>query len=510
MRNQSILTITILWCAGLFCLALARLAAAPNILLITADDMGGDSIGVYGCPVEATTPNLDRLAGQGFRFQYAYVPIAICTPSRQVMLSGNFSHQTMTRGFTELERVGPALPDMLKEQGYYLANINKQQDYYAWDTSISEKESAVGRDVPFFKKAITRIIGSAGKKDAPWFIMANINDPHRPFYNAEAELKDPLVSKFRKEGRLSMPSRVYQPEEMVVPGFLPDLPEIRGEMAQYYSSVRRCDDSVGAILAALEESGQASNTIVVFLSDNGISVPYAKVNCYPASLRVPLIIRWPGRITPDKCDSLNMVSSVDLTPTLLDLLGRKPPAYMAGRSFLPLLEGKPQSDRNHVIGYYYRNLRATQMYPEFTVQTRDFAYIYNPWVDGKKEVHNSDYTGSPSLLAMWKAAESDPAIKARVEFHKHRIIEELYDLKKDPYSFNNLAKSPEYEPVIATMRKLVLDWMRETKHPAAKLMADPLNPELIAEYMAWEKANAQKQIEEVMRLMKERRSPKQR
>ncbi|MCU0857760.1 MAG: sulfatase [Pontiellaceae bacterium] len=488
-----------------FVLAAGALAQ-PNILLITADDLGWNSVGVYGCPVADTTPNLDRLALEGARFEYAYVPIALCTPSRQVMLSGNYSHQTMTHGFTELERKGPALPDLLKEHGYYLANINKQQNDYEWDTAIEENESAMGRDVPFYHKAISGIIAKAGEKQQPWFIMVNSNDPHRPFYNSESELNNSKYKTFRDEGRLSTPSRVYAPEEITVPGFLPNLPEIRKDMAEYYSSVRRLDDSVGRILAAVEEAGQTTNTLVVFISDNGISMPYAKMNCYQASLRVPMILRWPGKIPASYRDPLNMVSGVDLAPTLLELAGMNIPKHMAGRSFASLLEGRTQPDRDFIVGHHYRNLRASQVYPEFTVQTREWVYIYNPWVDGKTEVHNSDYTGSPTLLAMWNATEMMPSVRERVNFHKYRIMEELYNVRQDPNAYMNVAAAPENAAQIAVMRQKLLDWMKATDHPAAKLMADPFNKKLIAEYMALEKATAIEQDAELDRPAKERRA----
>ena len=112
MRTNRIAMAVFAWGLGLLCVTANSVFARPNILLITADDMNWDSVGVYGCPVADTTPNLDRLATAAFRFDTAYVPISLCTPSRQVMLSGNHSHETMTRCFTELERVGPALPDL--------------------------------------------------------------------------------------------------------------------------------------------------------------------------------------------------------------------------------------------------------------------------------------------------------------------------------------------------------------------------------------------------------------
>ncbi len=474
--------------------------AHPNILLITADDMSWNSVGVYQSTVAGTTPHIDRLAREGIHFDYAYVPLAMCTPSRQIMLSGNHSHQTMTRGFTELERLGSALPDMLKEHGYYIANINKQQDYYAWDSAVTEKTTAMGRDIPANVDAVKGIMEDAGEK--PWFIMMNFNDPHRPFYDSKQENNSERYSKLDNEGRLSTPSRVFAPEEITVPGFLPDLPEVRREMAQYYSSVRRCDDGVGAVLAALEESGEEDQTIVVFLSDHGISMPFAKLNCYQASLRVPLIMRYPPQIEPGSRDANHVVSSVDLAPTLLDMLDLEVPAHMAGRSFTPLLQGGDQEDREYAIGYYYRNLRQVNMFPEFTVQMRDWVYIYNPWVDGKKEVHNSDYTHSETLAAIWAAADTVPGIKRRSEFHKYRIMEELYNVRKDPHAYRNLAYKEEYAPRVEEMRQILVDWMQETHHPALELMNDPYNEKLIDEYMKWEADNAREEIDEVMALKK--------
>ncbi len=475
----------------------------PNILLITADDMNWNSVGVYNSTVAGTTPNIDRLASEGIRFDYAYVPLAMCTPSRQIILSGNHSHQTMTRGFTELERLGPALPDILKEKGYYIANINKQQDYYNWDKAVTEIETDRGRNIPANVNAVKDIINEAGGK--PWFIMMNFNDPHRPFYESQSENTNEKYTELKNKGKLSTPSKVFTPEEITVPGFLPDLPEVREEMAQYYSSVRRCDDGVGAVLEALKLAKQDENTIVVFLSDHGISMPYAKLNCYQTSLRVPLIVKYPSVIKAGTRDDKNVVSTVDLAPTLLDMLGLKVPDYMAGKSFSPLLKGESQAGRDYTIGYYYRNLRQKNMFPEFAVHSPDWVYIYNPWVDGTKEVHNSDYTHSETLKAIWAAADTVPSIKKRSDFHKYRIIEELYDVRQDPHSYNNLAYDKEFKQRIKDMRQILVDWMEGTNHPALELMEDPYNKELIASYMTWEQENAVKQITEINALKKAKR-----
>lgn len=477
------------------------LAQKTNILLITADDMNWNSVGVYNSTLARTTPNIDKLASEGMRFDYAYVQMAMCTPSRQVMLSGNHSHQTMTRGFTEIERLGPALPDILKANGYFIANLNKEQDFYEWDRAVTETSTGMGRDIPYQGQLISELISEAGQK--PWFIMMNFNDPHRPFHTENYEELNDKYKKLYDEGKLSKPSKVYTSDEVTVPGFLPELPQIKEEMAEYYSSVRRADDGVGAVLKALKESGQEGNTIVVFMSDHGISMPYSKLNCYQTSVRVPLIIKYPGKIQEGYRDAESVVSAVDLTPTFLDMLGMDVPEYMAGRSFKPLILGKPQSGRDYTVAYYYRNLRQDNMFPEFAIHMRDWVYIYNPWVDGSKEVHNSDYTFSKTLAAIWAAADTVPSIKQRSDFHKYRITEELYNVRQDPHSYINLAYDEEFKGRVEDMRQLLVDWMEETDHPALALMKDPYNKKEIKKYMDWEQENAIKQIDEIMELKKQ-------
>ena len=116
---------------------------------------------------------------------------------------------------------------------------------------------------------------------------------------------------------------------------------------------------------------------------------------------------------------------------------------------------------------------------------KDWVYIYNPWVDGKKEVHNSDYTFSLTLHAIWAAADTVPSIKARSDFHKYRIREELYNIRQDPHSYNNLIGEQEYQQRVKDMRQILVNWMKETDHPALELMKDPFNQELIDGYMNW-------------------------
>jgi N-sulfoglucosamine sulfohydrolase len=412
----------------------------------------------------------------------------------------------MTRGFTEVEPWlnGPTLPQILRnDYAYYTAQVNKRQRGYPWQEWIGERKTKWGRNPTFTGQLATRIIQTAitvHKK--PWFLNYNLNDPHRPFHGSQAEKE-----RFEKDGRIDLfenPSRIYNATEVNVPGFLPDLHLVRKEMAQYYSSVRRLDDGVGALLNAVETLGQTNHTIVIFLSDNGLSAPFAKINCYQASLRVPFIFKYPGVIAPGQRDEVHMVSAVDIAPTLLDLLGIPIPEHMAGRSFVPLLlpdrkepaQPPEQPQFDHVVGYYYRNLNDATMYPMFVVHTIDWVYIYNPWVKKGKEVRNSDYQHSLIRYAMLEVANYDQDMYDRVQFHRFRVREELYNLQQDPHSYINVIHEPEHQDRVLQMRSLLIQWMEDTQHPALTLMMDPHNQTLISAYLNYEKCNARVQLKE--------------
>ena len=146
-----------------------------------------------------------------------------------------------------------------------------------------------------------------------------------------------------------------------------------------------------------------------------------------------------------------------------------------------------------MIGYYYRNVNDIVMYPMFVVQTRDWVYIYSPWVDGVKQARNSDFGRGLTWQAMTQAADLVPSIQERVQFHKFRIRHEPYNIRQDPHAYFNIAADLENSAVVKDMRRLLVYWMEETDHPAKDLMKDPDNEALIANYMDWEEQNAIKQ-----------------
>jgi N-sulfoglucosamine sulfohydrolase len=448
----------------------------PNILLITADDMNWDAVGAYGCPVAGTTPTIDRLAAEGMRFDHAHVTIAVCQPSRSAIMTGRYPHRSGGEGFHHLRTPGvPILPELLRGSGYRVGILGKvphstPYSDFQWDMTWGMDDLGHGRNPAIYRQYASAFIDQAKAAARPFFLMLNSHDPHRPFYGNDKP-------EWYEEGDLptaAIPSRTFAPDEITTPGCLPDLPDVRHEISEYYSSVRRCDDTVSAALEVLREAGCEENTLVVFLSDNGMAFPFAKTNCYLNSTRTPWIMRWSGTIQPGSGDTKHFISGIDLMPTLLDAAGIAPPAGVDGRSFLPLLRGERQSGRDFVFTQFHQTA-GRRNYPMRCVQSRHFGYIFNPWSDGERVFKNESQAGR-TMRAMQAAAEDDPAIAERVELFLHRVPEELYDFRNDPDALRNLIDDPRYAAELHSLQAELERWMETVDDPALAAFCDRGSP----------------------------------
>lgn len=440
-----------------------------NVLLITVDDMNHDSSGVTGCKVPNITPNIDRLAAEGMRFEHAHMTIAVCQPARSVLMTGRYPHRNGARGFEPIRRDVPTLQESLRAAGYlngimakvgHLAPIEK----FCWDTVVPPEELGNGRDPELYYKHAKSFFEKAHNEKRPFFLMANSQDPHRPFAGSEQEAS--RANRRRAAGEAAAVSRTYKPEEVIVPGFLPDLPDIRTELAQYFTSVHRCDEAVGRILRALKESGQEDNTLVMFVSDNGMSFPYSKTNCYPASTRTPWIVRWPGKIKPGTVDKDHFISGIDFTPTILEAAGLKQIDGVDGRSFAGLLRGEKEDYRGGVFTLFFQTSGKND-YPMRAFQTSKYIYIWNPWSDGKTVFKNEPQAGL-TFKAMQEAAKTDPAVAARVKLFLYRVPEEFYDVESDPCALKNLIDDPSVKDQVARFRNELSRKMTATGDPLAE------------------------------------------
>lgn len=467
MKRTFLLVASLLALCG-HCIA----AAKPNILFITADDMNHDSAGCYGCPIRDLTPNLDRLASEGMWFQYAYSTVAVCQPVREIMHTGLYPHRNGAMGFFPLKPEVRTLNQQLHDAGYLISMFGKNPHYMPEEKfCVDDAETGISRSPARLAAATKKFLGMAREQNRPFFHHVNCTDPHRGFIGADGP--DDLAHG-------DAPSRWIEPGELTgVPGFLEDLPEVRREMAQYYTSVRRLDDCVGAVLQALKDEGFADNTIVMFYGgDHGMAFPFAKSNDYEDSSRGALILRWPGVIKPGGVDRDHLVSTLDFTPTLLD--AAKLPAIpdMDGRSFLPALRGEKMTGWDRVFTFYNQSSGGNWLLMR-CIRTKDRSYIWNAWSDGKME-YKAENMGGLTWKAMLQAAGTNPEIKARCDFYLHRAPEEFYDMTNDRHERNNLIADPTRQSEIESMRGGLLELMQRTGDPLAEAFAHRDRPEILA------------------------------
>jgi arylsulfatase A-like enzyme len=436
-------------------LATEPTAARPNILYCLADDWAFPHAGAYGDKI-VKTPNFDRIAKEGILFTHAFSAAPSCTPSRAAMLTGQAPHRLAEGAnlYGFLPARFPVYPDLLEKAGYVIGFTGKgwgPGNFKAGDRT----RNPAGLTFPGFKQFLKTV-----PADKPFCFWFGSHDPHRPYD------KDSGVAKGMK------------PEQVSVPPCFPDTLEIRRDILDYYTEVERFDHDVGELLQLLEETGRATNTLVVISGDNGWPFPRGKANLYDAGTRQPLAIRWPAKFKGGKTSNA-FVNLADLAPTFLEAAGLKTSPEMTGQSLLPLLAGEKQSGRDAVFVERERhaNVRAGDLsYPARAIRTKDFLYIRNfrpdRWPAGDPEKWKAvgpfgDCDGSPSKDFLLDHRDDD-AIKKYFELaFSKRPAEELYDLAKDPHQIDNVADRAEYAATKNKLREQLDRWLKDTVDPRA-------------------------------------------
>ncbi|MBS2213114.1 sulfatase [Carboxylicivirga mesophila] len=454
---QRIYFITLLLCAfGLMMFASSK--NKPNVLFITVDDMNWNSIGAYGCQIPEITPHIDRLAEEGMRFEQAYVQASNCSPSRSVFQTSRYPHQSGMRGFFYVEAGFKTLPEVLKESGYITGVINKSADSSLspdfekyWDVKIdfkgAEKRSAIS-----YGQQLEEFLSTVEQEKQAFYCVVNVADPHKPFFND---------AKSKKQGfDAFVPSKVFSVDEVDVPAFLPDAPKVKQEVLNYYNSVKRGDDCVGAILEVLKKSPYHENTIVIFVSDHGMPLPFAKSSVYPNGIRTQWIVAWPGEVEAGAVNTDNMISAIDFMPTVLDMIGVKPPSGMEGQSFYKAMKRKDLSSSEYVFAQFDENAGGVPR-PSRTVLTKKYGYVFNAWATGKYPFKCSA-DAYASHKYMKAQATSNQEVKERYEHWVYRSVEELYDYEKDPDALHNLIDDPACKDIAEKLRQELESQMQAT------------------------------------------------
>ncbi len=447
-------------------LAGVRVAAdtRPNLILVIADDMNWDDCGAYGHPA-IRTPHIDQLAAEGMRFVHAYLTTNSCSPSRSSILTGRYPHNT---GAEQLHWPLPAssitFAGLLRESGYHTAAAGK------WHLGESVRDhfdeiyeaSSAGFVLPSGQA------GQPGKMiaeqpsgcedwvkaleacptDRPFFLWLAALDPHREY----------------QSGALTPP---HTTQDVIVPPYLPDTPEVREDLRLYYDEIGRLDQYVGRLLEALARRGVEENTLVLFISDNGRPFPRDKTTLYDGGIRTPWIVRWPKRIQPGSVSS-SLVSAIDIAPTLIELASPDSassssslvqPKSFEGRSFVDSLFAQGAEVRKYAFAedhwHDYEDHGRCVITPQFKLIRNDY-----PDLPGTPP---ADAGRGPAWQLMLRLNRTNRLTAAQRNcFISPRPAWELYDLGRDPAELQNRYDDPAYRSIREELRQALSDWAEQT------------------------------------------------
>jgi len=437
-----------------------RKKTRPNILFCIADDQSWAHTSIMNDPV-VKTPAFDRVAREGVLFRHAYCCAPSCSPSRSSILTGQAPWRLEEGGdlWGTLPSKFPVYPDLLEAAGYHVGYMRK-----GWGPGRDEpggrKRNPAGNRYKNFEEFLNSV--PEGKPFCFWF---GSYDPHRPYKKGSG----------RAAG--------MDPSKVIVPPHLPDAPEVRSDILDYYLDVQRYDSDVGAMLKLLEQRGLLDNTLVVVTSDNGMAFPRAKANLYDFGTRMPLAVRWPERVPGGRVVD-DFISFEDFAPTFLEAAGLEPLPEMTGKSFLNILtsnsSGRTDPERNKVFFGRERHAwcRAGGLgYPSRAVRTHEFLYIRNfaperwpagdPQPIGRWARGFGDCDDSPTKFYMLDHREDEAVRELFALAFDKRPAEELYHLRNDPGQLRNVADKPEYAEVKQRLARELERWMAEIKDARA-------------------------------------------
>ncbi|MBD5777950.1 sulfatase [Pelagicoccus sp. NFK12] len=451
--------LVILFCALFAIEASLSAAPPPNILVFLTDDLSARDLGCYGAS-DVRTPNMDQLAAEGLTFDQAFIISPACAPSRAALLTGlTPDHNGAKANHTYRRDDVPSLIPLFTALGYQTAAFGK----------IAHGKDVADHGFDHHERSIDP------EKIAAWLDSTDSARPIALFVGT----KDPHVPWPEVDG--------YDPEQVIIPPFHIDTPDTRLFRARYYTDVTRADTDLGNTLAIAEERW-GENFVALFSSDHGAQWPFGKWNLYDEGIRVPLIVRWPGKIAPtSRTDA--MVSWIDMLPTLLDIAGSPEDTRLDGISFTVVLSHPEKTHRDRIFTTHDNDGRAN-VYPIRSVRSERWKYIRNLHPEWIHSNHSDRYRLDTAGAYFWsweEAAMHDKTAALIMNRYRQRPGEELYDLEKDPDELNNLAANPKYAQILNTLRCELDAWMNEQGDPQT-VVPEPWLPgqaELLEPHSDW-------------------------
>lgn len=409
----------------------------PNIVFILADDLTCRDLGVYG-GANVPTPNIDRLAREGLRFTRCFQAVAMCSPTRHNLYTGLYP--VKSGAYPQTTWVYPGVRSIahyLRPLGYRVALTGKRHVLPEEAFPFDYLDEDTDPDLAAVEAYLRRDPGS------PSCVFLCFREPHTPWNRGEPEAIDAA-------------SLVLAPNAV-------DTPETRRKLAGYYAEIAELDRSVGRILALLEKLGIADETLVIFASEQGNALPFAKWTCYDDGLQSALIARWPGAIEPGRVTDA-MVEYVDVVPTLIEVAGGEPAPVLDGRSFLSVLLGRTDRHKDAVFGIQTTRgiTNGSEHYGIRSIRTERYKYIVNltPEVEFANNITNQKGAWSSYWGSWLEAAGRDPHAQFLVQRYQRRPAEELYDVVADPYEMSNLADDPTLADLKGDLRGRLFAWMK--------------------------------------------------
>ncbi|HKK10460.1 MAG TPA: sulfatase-like hydrolase/transferase [Bacteroidales bacterium] len=417
----------------------------PNVVLLIAEDVSPE-LGAYGNEY-ATTPNIDALASDGMVYDFALTTAPICAPSRSTLASGLYATSLGTqhlRSETPFPEDLKTLPELLSQNGYFTTNRDKTDYNFdpegMWDHWSSEYSPWRNRP--------------EGK---PFYSFINIGPSHEGSVNS--------IEKYNDFVKDLPPEKFHDPTKVEVPPYYPDTPEIREIWAHYYDILTLLDMNIGNVLDMLQEDGLMDETIVIFIADHGFGMPRYKRWLNITGMHVPFIVYAPEKyqhLIPgfqQGGHNIDLVSFIDLPPSILNMAGAEVPDYMQGK---PILGENAQPERKFAFG---ARDRADDMFEMLrSVTNGNFIYIRHFMPHLSYMQPGFIYSDrKEAFRELRKAHKQGITNEEQEKLWNEKPVEELYDLKNDPKELNNLAENEEFNEIKQNLQKKLYDWMVETK-----------------------------------------------
>lgn len=408
----------------------------PNLVLFLADDCTYSDLGCYGS-ADSKTPNIDKFGSEGVRFTNAFQAAPMCSPTRHNLLTGLWPVKTGAYPNHTFAKEGTlSVVQQLKPAGYKVALIGKShvqpKSVFPWDLYAPLTKS---NDIDF--AAVDSFIAACTAKHEPFCLIVTTNQPHTPW----------------NKGNPAM----FNPEKLQLPPYYIDIPETRSAFCKYLAEINYMDSEFGALLGKLDKYKVEDKSVVVYLSEQGNSLPFAKWTCYDAGVHSACVVRWPGEIKPNTTSDA-LVEYVDILPTFLEIAGIKPSAPLDGKSFVPVLKGEVKEHKQYTFSLQTTRgiYSGSEHYGIRSVADKKYRYVIN--LTPEIAFQNTETKGR--LFKQWLIkAQTDSSAWWITNKYQHRPAIELYDVENDRFCMDNIAGKPENKAIIERMDQALKEWM---------------------------------------------------